>query len=290
MSAMAAPPRKIVVGLDGSGEAAAALAWARTNAAAHDRIVVVRAWDVLTLIEDSGPDAEPPVGFSEVAREALARSIGDVSDTRLEPRVVRGRPGPAIVHESGDADLIVVGHRGESRIALMLGSTANYVLHHAGCPVVVVRGRADAPIRRVVVGVDAHGIDEAPDANESVRAVRWVHGLDGLEQVCLLHGWFLPPVAIGMFAAPGFDIDALDAGAAAQIDLVATAAGPPPAGVEVTRRVVRAPAGVALTEASADADLVVVGSRGRGALRGLLLGSTSAEVAARAYSSVAVVR
>jgi nucleotide-binding universal stress UspA family protein len=290
MSATPAPPRKIVVGLDSSVEGAAALAWARTNAGEHDRIVVVRAWDVLTLIEDTSPGAEQPVGFAEVARAALERSIGDVPDARLEPTVVRGRPGPALVQEADDADLMVVGHRGDSRIALMLGSTANYVLHHGRCPVVVVRGRGDERVRRVVVGVDAYGIDEAPDANESVRAARWAYALDGVEQICLLHSWFLPPIAIGMFASPGSDVDALDASAAAQIELVAAAAGPPRSGIEVTRRVVRAPAGVALTEASADADLVVVGSRGRGALRGLLLGSTSAEVAARAYSSVAVIR
>lgn len=279
-----------MVGLDSSVEAAAALAWARTHARQHDRIVVVRAWDVLTLIEDTSPGAEQPVGFAEAAGEALERSIGNVSDARLVPLAGRGRPGPVIVQEALDADLIVVGHRGDSRIALMLGSTANYVLHHARCPAVVVRGRGDEPTRRVVVGVDAHEIDEAPNDNESVRALRWAYGLDGVEQICLVHGWFIPPITIGMFAAPGFDIEALEASAAAQIELVAGAAGPPGAGIEVTRRVVRAPAGLALTEASADADLVVVGSRGRGALRGLLLGSTSAEVAARAHSSVAVVR
>jgi nucleotide-binding universal stress UspA family protein len=290
MNATTAVPRKIVVGLDSSVEAAGALAWARTNAGQHDRIVVVRAWEYHSLLAEDTPDIGEPVGFADVAREVLERSIGTVSDARIEPLVIRGQPGPALVQAADDADLIVVGHRGDSRIALMLGSTANYVLHHARCPVVVARGRSDEPVRRVVVGVDAHGIDEAPEANESVHAVRWAYGLDGVAEICLLHGWFLPPVAIGMFAAPGIDIDELDAGAAAQIELVAAAAGPPGEGIAVTRRVVRAPAGVALTEASADADLVVVGSRGRGALRGLLLGSTSAEVAARASSSVAVVR
>jgi len=279
-----------VVGMDGSVEAGAALTWARTNAGSDDRIVVVRAWELQTMLEEAGPETGEPGGFAELAKYALDKSLASVSDQRVVPVVGRGRPGEVIVNEAKDADLIVVGHRGDSRIALMLGSTANYVLHHARCPVVVVRGRADRPVRRVVVGIDATHPGGDATENESVRALKWAYALDGVEEICLVHGWFLPPIAFGMTGSTQLDVEALDQSAAAQIELVAEAAGPAPAGVKLTRRVVRAPGAVALTDASTDADLVVVGSRGRGALRGLLLGSTSAEVAARAHSPVAVVR
>jgi len=278
-----------VVGMDGSVEAGAALTWARTNAGRDDRIVVVRAWELQTMLEEAGPETGEPGGFAELAKYALDKSLASVSDQRVVPVVGRGRPGEVIVNEAKDADLIVVGHRGDSRIALMLGSTANYVLHHARCPVVVVRGTADRPVRRVVVGIDAHHPGGEAE-NESVRALRWAYALGGVEEVCLVHGWFLPPIAFGMTGSTQLDVQALDQSAAAQIELVAEAAGPAPDGVKLTRRVVRAPGAVALTDASSDADLVVVGSRGRGALRGLLLGSTSAEVAARAHSPVAVIR
>jgi hypothetical protein len=104
-----------------------------------------------------------------------------------------GRPGPSITAEGNDADLIVVGHRGDSQISLMLGSTANYVLHHARCPVVVVRGDRAEPPRRVLVGVDDHDIADGVD-NESVRALRWAYQIHGLEEVRVLHGWSLQPI------------------------------------------------------------------------------------------------
>ena len=82
----------------------------------------------------------------------------------------------------------------------------------------------------------------------------------------------------------------MDAASDAVIDHVIAAAGPIPEGVAVGREVLRGTPGFALIEASRDADLVTVGSRGRGTLRGLLLGSTSAEVASYGHCPVAVVR
>jgi nucleotide-binding universal stress UspA family protein len=68
------------------------------------------------------------------------------------------------------------------------------------------------------------------------------------------------------------------------------AAGPAPDGVRIVPVVVRDAGGRALIKASEDADLVVVGSRGRGGFAELLLGSTTAEVAAHSRTTVVVVR
>lgn len=281
--------RTVVVGLDRSEEAEAALRWARCNTRADARIVALHAWELQTLLATDGPERAAGVGFQHLAEADLDLMLDGVCDSRIVRAVRRGRPGEVLVDESGGAALVVVGHRGDSRMQMMLGSTANYLVHRAGCPVVIVRGDGELPARRVVVGIDAyrHGVDGA--ANESVNALRWAYRLPHVEQIHLLNAWFVPAVEVGMFTR-GIDVSTLDADANRAIDLVVNAAGPAPSGIEVTRQVAHAASGEALVDASAGADLVVVGSRGRGALRGLLLGSTSAEVAARAHSSVAVVR
>ena len=207
------------------------------------------------------------------------------------PVVHQGHPGRSLIAEADerDAAMIVVGHRGNSRVSMMLGSTANYVLHHTQRPVVVVRGEHADPPRKVVVGVDAHDLDGAAE-NESVRAVRFAYGLPGVERVRVVHAWFLPALAIGMFADVSADLDAMDAAAQANIDRVVAAAGPAPAGVEVVGEPIRGTPEFGLIEESRDADLVIVGSRGRGGFTGLVLGSTSATVAAHSHAPVVVVR
>jgi nucleotide-binding universal stress UspA family protein len=182
---------------------------------------------------------------------------------------------------------------------MMLGSTANYVVHHSSRPVVVVRGwvmEEDAevtPPRLVVVGVDDHDLDpEHPESGEnpSVRAVRWACGLPGIERVRVVHAWFLPSLAIGVHAEIAAETEEMDAAAQAEIDHVLAAAGPPPEGVELVSEPVRGTPGFALIEESRDADLVVLGSRGHGGFSELLLGSTTAEVSAHSHCPVAVVR
>ena len=283
----------IVVGLDASPEARDALQWARTYAGPDDRIVAVRAFD-LQWIGMAGVAAVPlvPEDLELSAREALDKLVGEVADDRIEAVVREGRPGPALVGEAERADLVVVGHRGDSRVAMMLGSTANYVLHHSTVPTVIVRGEGGGrgePVRRIVVGVDDHNLDKA-DENASVHALRWAFQVPGVEHVRVVHAWHLPPMAVGVYPAIAADFEALDDAAFAVIDKVLAAAGPAPDGVVVEPASVRGTPGWAMVDESRNADLVVVGSRGVGTLRGLILGSTSAEVAAQALAPVCVVR
>ncbi len=291
MNVAARDPRTIVVGVDSSPEAMRALEWARHVAGPDDSIVVVRAWEIPVLVTTWAPEAVYPYDFQQLAKEALAETVDAVDDDRISAVLRQGHPGRAIAEEAESADLIVVGHRGDSRVSLVLGSTANYVLHHATCPVAVVRGEHEVATRRVVVGVDAHELDEGGiEPNESVRALQWAYGLDGVEEIEVVHGWFIAPIVIGMFATPVVDVDEMDQASADLIDEVIAAAGPAPEGVSVVPRVVRDPGGRALVRASHTADLVVVGSRGRGGFAELLLGSTSAEVAAHSETTVVVVR
>jgi nucleotide-binding universal stress UspA family protein len=290
---MDATRNSFVVGVDASPESNEALDWTRAVAQTGDTIVVVHAWEVPLV---TGYDMVVTIDPSEIERlslQGLTEMLGKIDDDRLVPVTHQGHAGRALVSKADDHDAaaIVVGHRGNSRVAMMLGSTANYVLHHTRRPVVIVRGDHAGMPRRVVVGVDDHDLDAEQGAeNESTRAVRWAYGLPGVEEVRVVHAWFLPALAVGMFATVAAEIDTMDAAAQQVVDHVLESAGPAPEHVKVTGEAVRGTPGFALIEASRDADLVVVGSRGRGGFKGLLLGSTSAEVASHSHAPVAVVR
>ena len=81
----------------------------------------------------------------EEARESLDRLAGDLGQGDAQRWVVLGSTGPEIKRtaEEHDVDLIVVGSHGRHGLALLLGSTANAVLHGAPCDVLAVRVGAD---------------------------------------------------------------------------------------------------------------------------------------------------
>jgi len=280
--------RTIVVGVDASQESNDALTWARAVAGPDDRIVVVHAWEIPLM---SGYDMVIAVDLAEIerlAKQGLDDLVERLDDDRIVPVAHRGHAGRALVEEAEEADLVVVGHRGTSRMSLMLGSTANYVIHHTTTPVVVARGgECEVPPQRVVVGVDDF---EDPDDSPSVRALRWAANLPGVREVTAIHAWFLPPLAVGMYHPASTDMTSMDEAARRIVDRVVAAAGPFPDGVDVIADVARGSGGFALIEASREVDLVVVGRRGRGGFSELLLGSTSAETAAHSHAPVAIIR
>lgn len=293
---MDAVSRTTVVGVDASPEADEALDWARQVTGEDDRIVVVHAWELPLVTGYDMVVTVDPTEIEQLSKQGLQELVERVDDPRIVPITRQGHAGRALVSEADDvrADLVVVGHRGKGRMSMMLGSTANYVLHHTERPVVIVRGERAAPPKRVVVGVDDNDLDDAAGPtgreNESVRALRWAYSLPGVEQVRVVHSWFLPALAVGMFATVAAEMESMDAGAKEIVDRVMAAAGPAPSGIQVVGEAVRGTPGFALIEASRDADLVVVGSRGRGGFAGLLLGSTSTEVASHSHAPVAVIR
>lgn len=291
---MDAISRTTVVGVDASPEADEALEWARHVAGEGDRIVAVHAWELPLVTGYDMVVTIDPAEIEELSEQGLRELVDRVDDDRLAPVTRQGHAGRALVTEADehDADLIVVGHRGKGRMAMMLGSTANYVLHHTERPVVIIRGEHATPPKRIVVGVDDNDLTDAagPQENESVRALRWAYAMPGVEEIRVVHAWFLPALAVGMFATVAAELEAMDAGAKEIVDRVMAAAGPAPDGVTIFGEAVRGTPGFALIEASREADLVVVGSRGRGGFAGLLLGSTSTEVASHSHAPVAVIR
>jgi nucleotide-binding universal stress UspA family protein len=139
----------IVVGVDGSEGAKAALRFAlEETRLREDTLRAVHAWHVDLSVPGIEAAYQPPATaleehrrFAEAALEAALSEVGvDAGGVEIERRVVEGRPAAALVEESRGADLLVVGSRGHGGFAgLLLGSVSQQVVHHADCPVVVVR-------------------------------------------------------------------------------------------------------------------------------------------------------
>lgn len=289
---MSSEQRTFVVGVDASDDADQALQWTRNTAGPDDVIVAVYVWNLSTAVELDDYATVPTEELGSLAVQGLAELVERQNDPRIRA-ATRQSPhaGRAIVGEAGDcdADVLVVGHSGSGRASVVLGSTANYVIHHTERPVVVVRGQRRETPELVVVGADDHDLDEHGE-NESVRALRWAYGVAGARIIEVVHSWFVPSVIAGRFSNAGADFEELDGEAVAVAERVIAAAGTPPEGVDVRTAALNGTPEFALIEASRDADLVVVGSRGRGGFAGLLLGSTSLDLTAHAHCPVAIVR
>jgi nucleotide-binding universal stress UspA family protein len=145
---MAQRPGVIVVGVDGSREGDAALAFALEEAArCGDAVEVVTAWhvDLPALSYPVIPQAGSLPARSELKAHAAAVQAEALARARVPGavpvscEVVEGLGGQALVEAAQTARLLVVGSRAIGPIkAVLLGSVGRYCAHHAPCPVVVV--------------------------------------------------------------------------------------------------------------------------------------------------------
>lgn len=285
-----------LVGLDGSGPARAALIWARSVAGADEPIIAVHAPLPPTSLGYETMGGIQPIPVEQVSENFLDRELGELGDSRVSGRSMTGDAGAALVElaaEVGPEVTIVVGHGGSSRASLLLGSVAHYVVHHTDSPVVVVRGDTRVPVRHLVVGVDQGDDDDEPD-DRSVVALRWAVRLPGVERIEVSHADFVPAVAAGPLREPGLEsddaVDDDDAMLRQAIDLATDGSGVSPNGAEIVPVVAAGTGAFALIEASRNADLVVIGTRGRSSLVQLIVGSTGLDVLAHAHCPVAVIR
>jgi nucleotide-binding universal stress UspA family protein len=136
----------VVVGVDGSACAVAALEFATREAALRGaRLRIISAWEITPPLAPVGPyPAEALYGFKEQAESAIQVALARAAE--LEPTVptegtvIEGQPAHVLVKEAQGAALLVVGNRGRGGFAsLLLGSVSQQVVHHAPCPVTVVR-------------------------------------------------------------------------------------------------------------------------------------------------------
>jgi nucleotide-binding universal stress UspA family protein len=144
----------IVVGVDGSPESRAALAWALDEARLRGaRVLAVHAWTAPEAYAFDAPTATMPAmedALRQVGERVLESAVSETVaaaevDVPVERRVVDAGPAEALLAAAGDAALVVVGSRGRGGFAsLLLGSVSNQVAQHAPCPVVIVRGEERA--------------------------------------------------------------------------------------------------------------------------------------------------
>lgn len=146
--------RAIVVGVDGSDASREALRWGAEEARLRFLpLVALHAWSFIPPqpIGDPGMLAMPAGDLpgqlnaeSEAARIALDElvegALGTDQGIEIERKLVEGDAGEALVAESTEAELLVVGSHGRSGLkAALLGSVSRHVVSHATCPVVVVK-------------------------------------------------------------------------------------------------------------------------------------------------------
>jgi nucleotide-binding universal stress UspA family protein len=278
--------RPVVVGVDGSASAYRAVEWAAAEA--HRRGVglrLVRAFSWTTADHPTGWVARYRDEMLDVSRRQVARAVRVAADTRsdveAEFHVEIGAPIEVLSAEARRAQLLVLGDRGLGEVAgLVLGSVAVSLAARGACPVVVVRGERSGADGPVVVGVDGSPVSEAALAFAFDAAA--ARGVD----LVAVHAW--SPTAIDEELASFVEWDASAESAVLAERLAGWGQKYPQ--VAVRRTVVRDGAVRALVTASAGAQLVVVGSRGRGNAAGLLLGSVSHGVLHGAHCPVAVVR
>lgn len=148
------PPRRVVVGVDGSDASARALAWAVDHAHGAVPVVAVLAWQLTTLpAPSSDGHAVPPLSEWQAAAEQLLRETVDAAlpadAAATVEQVVLHEPATAgVLGAVGEGDLLVLGDRGRGGFArLLLGSVSRQCAEHAPCPVVVVppRDRTTGP-------------------------------------------------------------------------------------------------------------------------------------------------
>jgi nucleotide-binding universal stress UspA family protein len=227
-------------------------------------------------------------GLMESANAELqrARDATQASYPELEINtdVSAGSAAVVLVEDPPDEeDLIVLGgssHRGAS--AFWLGSTPRAVVRHARCPVVVVRGASSrGRPDRIVVGVDGSEV--------AGRALRWAAAEADLHQVGLLvvHAWEYPYEIAETARSEARDLTRVDA---ARVLDNAVELARERCGGDVVGELVEASPTAALLGTVRDGDLLALGSRGRGALRAGVFGSTVNSVLDRAAVPVVVVR
>jgi nucleotide-binding universal stress UspA family protein len=280
----------IVVGIDGSPQANAALRWAVPEATMRNvRLTLVHAAAPLPVVFPEQPEATA----QQVLDDAI-RVVEDITDDHSRPRIaselISGAPVLALVELSNRADMIVVGSRGNGPVKrLLLGSVSTGLVHHAHCPVAVIHREDSSPRSGpVLVGVDGSPASERATVIAFDEASR--RGTD----LVALYAWTDAEVPdLPSREWTGLTRTSWSAlQSEAEETLSERLAGYRERYPDVTVQRVVVPNHPAqhLIERSESAQLVVVGSHGRGGFEGMLLGSVSTAVVNAVNTPVIVAR
>jgi nucleotide-binding universal stress UspA family protein len=263
---------RVIVAVDGGLASRAALDWTLDRARSlpiHLELttVVELGW---SPVEGADDDFQPAY---ELALAEAAAYI-DRADAGLKATSVvrRGAPVDELVRASADADLLVIGtNKTGVLVGAVHGTLPLRLAAHSRCAVAVVPAGWTAGGDSVVVGVEDDVLMDAPLAAAAAEAT--VRGLP----LTLVHAWSIP-ATLGVDFGASVPFDAL---IEAHTDILARALdrvrSTHPA-LEVNTELTQGAAAPALVGAAASAAVLVVGTHGRGAVAGLILGSVSHDV------------
>jgi nucleotide-binding universal stress UspA family protein len=297
---------RVVVGIDGSPGSRQALVHALLAAARRGGDLDVVSTYAIELYYVGGAPLDVPDVASvrddqreraravveEVLAEVPVSGVPGIRDVAVTLHVSAGPPAQALLDRAEGAALLVVGSRGRGAVrSAVLGSVALHCVTHAPCPVVVVH---PAPVvrqpPRVVVGIDgsegsraalAAAIDEAARMGGEVEAVATYAPADSWTDLATIAVPSHEQIVEGLQERTRKLVDEV----LAEREVAEGAA----AEIAVRAEVFQGPAADVLVDRAGAADLLVVGSRGRGAFRGLLLGSVALHCAMHAPCPVLVV-
>ncbi|RQX02263.1 universal stress protein [Micromonospora inaquosa] len=281
--------RSIVVGYDGSASAAATVEWAITHATRTGTPLLLTYafdWPIVPAALSPGPASWPDTTARHDAQTMIDDAVAEAARSHpgliVTGTLLDGPPAVVLQEESRHASLVVLGSRGHGGFAdLLVGSTSFAVSAHAHCPVVVVRGDEQRPGAHLLAGVDGspgsllalqYALEQAADRGVPLHVIR---------------AW-TPPTP--RWSPPNLDQRDITAAEKAALDELLAGWQEKYPDVEVTTEVVADNPSRVLAKASRYAQLVVVGSRGRGGFRGLLLGSVSQQLLHHSHCPVAVIR
>ncbi|MGI5290037.1 universal stress protein [Nonomuraea polychroma] len=266
----------VVVGVDDSEESLRAVEWAAGEAERRRRplqILHAFIWPLLGVPLGPAPGAPPEGGLRHAAERVLATALDRARAVAPDIEVTTSLPeteaATALVHDSHQAELLVVGSRGLGEIGgLLLGSVGARLATEAACPVVVVRGPF-TPHGPVVVGIADH------DESEALLTFAFAYATRTANTVTLAHVGAEGSAGPGRTVLPEHLLDRWQERYPAVTVVQESLTGHP---------------GKALMQASSEASLLVVGSHHRHELSALVHGSVSQAVLHHATCPVAIIR
>lgn len=283
----------ILVGVDGSPESEAAIRWATDEAIARQMPLtvmhviphIVVSWPVRYLQPsfDESQEAKAHEIISE-AQKTVQEAAGASQPPTVQTRIKHADIAPTLIAASRDAFMTVIGSEGlNAAERVLFGSVSGGLVHYGHGPITVIHGgEVDGLDRRKPVLL---GIDGSPASEQAIALAFEEASRRGVDLVAL-HAWS----DVGVFPILGQDWHQYEQeGHEILAERLAGWQERYP-DVHVHRRIVCDKPAHWLIAESQQAQLVVIGSHGRGGFAGMLLGSVAAKVAQAAMAPTIVVR
>lgn len=273
---------KIIVAVDGGPASDSALAWALDRAKSSD--VALEITSVVEIVPTAGAPVDNRQAYQDAVDSAVDRAQSAAPGLAITSTLRTGNPAHALIAASRRADLLVIGsNRTGALTGIVHGTLPLRVAGRSECPTVVVPAGWKPGGRGVVVGWDDDGTADVAVEFAAKEAARGHH------ELTILHAWRLPPSVGFADATPQWLSTDIESGARGALTAVASETRRSHPDVIVVEQLQLGAASGAIVGASRDAALVVVGSHGRRALGGLIIGSVSHDVLMNMPAPVVVV-